>query len=324
MSWDIFVQDLPPDAESVADIPSDYQPKSLGPRDALIAKIREIVPSADFSDPSWGHIEGERFSIEVNLGQASVVDSFAFHVRGGEEAVGAVPVRPQAQPGAVRHACASGSVGHLRAFEQVAHRQHVEAGSSVRRGSLSESAHHVFVLRGQQAAGGVDEAAAGLQEARRRSEDASLLLLHLLDRLGRLAPLEVGVAPERAQPRARRIDEHAVDLAREALDALVALVRDLHRMNVRQAAARQARLQRVEAMAGDVEGVQAPRAAHHRAQRQRLAAGAGAEVHHHLAALGIRQQRQQLAALVLHLHPTVDEGLAAVERRLALHAQAPR
>ena len=90
MSWDIFVLDLPRDAQSVDDVPRDYEPKALGQRDVLIAKIRELVPSADFSDPSWGTIEGENFSIELNMGKERVVGSFAFHVRGGEAAVGVV------------------------------------------------------------------------------------------------------------------------------------------------------------------------------------------------------------------------------------------
>jgi hypothetical protein len=41
-------------------------------------------------------------------------------------------------------------------------------------------------------------------------------------------------------------------------------------------------------------------------KRQGLAAGAGAEVGHHLAALGVEQQGQQLAALVLHLDRAVS------------------
>ena len=89
MSWDIFVQDLPPDAGSVDDIPKDFRPKPLGPRSEIIAKIREVVPNADFSDPSWGDIEGPDWSIEVNLGTSEVCDDFALHVRGHE---GAVPV----------------------------------------------------------------------------------------------------------------------------------------------------------------------------------------------------------------------------------------
>jgi hypothetical protein len=91
VSWDIFVQDLPAGAKSVADIPEDFVPKSLGPRAELIRKICQVVPDADFSDPSWGLIRAPTFSIEVNIGKEAICDSFAFHVRGGGDgAVGLV------------------------------------------------------------------------------------------------------------------------------------------------------------------------------------------------------------------------------------------
>ena len=79
----------------------------------------------------------------------------------------------------------------------------------------------------------------------------------------------------------------------------------------------------VEPVARDVERVQPPGVAHRRAQRQRLAAGAGAEVDHHLAALGVGQQRQQLAAFVLHLDLAAREDVELVQRRLAREAQSP-
>ena len=93
MSWDIFVQDLPKDAATVADIPDDFKPSSLGPRAALISRIKEVVPNANFADPTWGIIDGANWSIEVNLGKDEECGGFAFHVRGGDEAalvVGAI------------------------------------------------------------------------------------------------------------------------------------------------------------------------------------------------------------------------------------------
>jgi hypothetical protein len=91
MSWDIFVQDLPRAAAAVADIPDDFKPASIGKRADIIAKIMETVPAADFSDPSWGMIEGESWSIEVNIGTEEECDGFALHVRGsGDEAVAVV------------------------------------------------------------------------------------------------------------------------------------------------------------------------------------------------------------------------------------------
>jgi hypothetical protein len=86
MSWDIFVQDIPPLARSVKEIPDDFDPRPIGNRLDLVARIREVVPNADFSSPTWGSIEGAGYSIEVNMGEDEHVKSFAFHVRGGDQA----------------------------------------------------------------------------------------------------------------------------------------------------------------------------------------------------------------------------------------------
>jgi hypothetical protein len=90
MSWDIFVQDLPQDAKSIADIPSTFRPAPIGSRSALIRGIKEVVPTTDFSDPSWGLIQGDDWSIEINIGGDEECHSFALHVRGGNDAAGAV------------------------------------------------------------------------------------------------------------------------------------------------------------------------------------------------------------------------------------------
>ena len=83
MSWDIYVQDSPPSVKSVSEMPGDFEPRPLGSRADIIARIREVVPTADFTSPSWGLIDGPEFSIEVSMGNLEQVDSFAFHVRGG-------------------------------------------------------------------------------------------------------------------------------------------------------------------------------------------------------------------------------------------------
>ncbi len=90
MSWDIFVLDLPADAETVEAILADFVPQPLGARADSIAAIRTVVPAANFTDPAWGQIDAPAFSIEVNLGRDELVRSFTLHVRGGEEAVACV------------------------------------------------------------------------------------------------------------------------------------------------------------------------------------------------------------------------------------------
>ena len=86
MSRDIFVQDLPSAAETVADIPKDFEPRPIGSSDEIIATIQRVVPDADFSDVEWGVIERPTFSIEVNIRRAPSLDAFALHVRGDDAA----------------------------------------------------------------------------------------------------------------------------------------------------------------------------------------------------------------------------------------------
>jgi hypothetical protein len=87
MSFDVFVQDLPRDARTVADIPDDFAPQPLGRLADILAGIRRVAPDADFSDPTWGRIDGPGYSIEVNIGPEDPIQSFAFHVRGDQEAL---------------------------------------------------------------------------------------------------------------------------------------------------------------------------------------------------------------------------------------------
>ena len=90
MSRDIFVQDIPPEIRSLEDIPSDFQPALIGRRSEIISRILDVVPFADFSDPSWGRIDGSTFSIEVNIGASDSVRHFAFHARGDDMAAAVI------------------------------------------------------------------------------------------------------------------------------------------------------------------------------------------------------------------------------------------
>ncbi len=86
MSWDIFVQDLPADARTIRDIPEHFTPSPLCKRAELIQLIKRAVPSADFTDPTWGQFETPSFSVEFNLGEHELVQSFALHVCGDDAA----------------------------------------------------------------------------------------------------------------------------------------------------------------------------------------------------------------------------------------------
>lgn len=86
MSWDIFVQDLPSDARSTDDIPPDFVPQTIGSRGEIVSRIGDVAPSVDFSDPTWGRIETDSYTIEISISETDPVKNFAFHVRGSSEA----------------------------------------------------------------------------------------------------------------------------------------------------------------------------------------------------------------------------------------------
>jgi hypothetical protein len=90
MSWDIFILDWPANFQTVDDLPKDFDPQPLGPRDEIIAKIVTAFPDADFSDPSWGHLKSDEWWIEVNMGDEDICSGIMLHVRGGDSVVGAI------------------------------------------------------------------------------------------------------------------------------------------------------------------------------------------------------------------------------------------
>ncbi|MCB9856649.1 MAG: hypothetical protein H6818_13285 [Phycisphaerales bacterium] len=85
-TWDILVQDIPPGTTSVDQMPPDFKSAPIGQRDDIIAGIQAVAPEVDFSDPTWGIIRGDGYTIEINIGEEPVTSDFAFHVRGDDEA----------------------------------------------------------------------------------------------------------------------------------------------------------------------------------------------------------------------------------------------
>ena len=85
-------------------------------------------------------------------------------------------------------------------------------------------------LGGVRRAGDVGEDAAGRERADGRVEQLALQPREVGDVRGRLAPARLGAAAERAEPRARRVEEDAVEPARSAerVEVELAAVADVH------------------------------------------------------------------------------------------------
>ena len=87
MSRDIFVQEIPNAVKCLDDLPKDYNPPIIGQRSSLIAKICEVVPNADFSNPEWGTLDASNYWIEFSMGNEEQVTCIGLQVRGSEAAV---------------------------------------------------------------------------------------------------------------------------------------------------------------------------------------------------------------------------------------------
>jgi hypothetical protein len=89
-SLDLFVQDIPAAATSVDEIPDDFVPSPIGTRAVILDAIQSVLPFADMSDASWIRAHSHAIDLEVSVDKKDPVESFAFHVRGGEHSIGAI------------------------------------------------------------------------------------------------------------------------------------------------------------------------------------------------------------------------------------------
>ena len=84
MSWDVILMNLgglqPPKEEALRPFP-------MGTAEHVRASISHSMPSVDWSDPAWGILDREQWSIEFNLGPEPIIEGVMLHVRGGGDPV---------------------------------------------------------------------------------------------------------------------------------------------------------------------------------------------------------------------------------------------
>lgn len=86
MSWDVILMKVPPDITSMQEFGEDLQP--LGSRNEVLAVLAQALPSANFSDPTWGIFDGPDFSIEFNMGvDDAIKNTIMLHVRGSDKVI---------------------------------------------------------------------------------------------------------------------------------------------------------------------------------------------------------------------------------------------
>jgi hypothetical protein len=86
VSWGLFVFDT---EEALSDpetgravFPDDWQPPTIGDAKTVRAKISDAFSQVNWTDPTWGSVEGTDFSLEFNLGREDAISSFVIHARG--------------------------------------------------------------------------------------------------------------------------------------------------------------------------------------------------------------------------------------------------
>jgi hypothetical protein len=76
---DIYVQDIPFDANSVDDIPDDFEPLPLA---YTPEQVREVVaaaaPGIEFDSSGWATYESDGIELEVSVEDSEPFESFAF------------------------------------------------------------------------------------------------------------------------------------------------------------------------------------------------------------------------------------------------------
>ena len=78
MSWDVLLLKEKCDLND-----KDVDVPPLGNRDEIIRTLTALMADLDYSDPTWGILESDEFSIEFNTGREELVDSIMLHIRGG-------------------------------------------------------------------------------------------------------------------------------------------------------------------------------------------------------------------------------------------------
>ncbi len=154
----------------------------------------------------------------------------------------------------------------------------------------------------------------GLTKVRSPIKNFRLLLATLLERAGARAPFRIRIAPPGSRAGTGRIDQNKVRRANNIAQQVVVTGRCTH-LNTACTGSFKAIMDRREPPLVAVGRKQPAAVFHRRRQRQRLAAGAGAEVDHRLAGLRARHQRHKLGTFVLHFDQPFEKGRLGLNGR---------
>jgi hypothetical protein len=89
MSWDVIILNISGETRTVSEL-TDDSVIPLGSRDEVLSIIHNVFPQVNLSDPTWIILDGNDYSIEINVSQNHQIDTLMLHVRGNPEAINAI------------------------------------------------------------------------------------------------------------------------------------------------------------------------------------------------------------------------------------------
>jgi hypothetical protein len=85
MSWDAMLYSKDPGPVS-----RDMKTPPLGDAQFVREQISKSLPGVNWSDPAWGVLDGNGWSIEFNHQESGSTDSVMLHVRGGGDPISSI------------------------------------------------------------------------------------------------------------------------------------------------------------------------------------------------------------------------------------------
>jgi hypothetical protein len=90
MCWDVTICRFPKEIETIEQLPDNFKPLAIAPRMEIAESLKRLFPDADVSDLSWLVLDRQGFKIEISTGHNELCEGLTLHVRGSDEALGAV------------------------------------------------------------------------------------------------------------------------------------------------------------------------------------------------------------------------------------------
>lgn len=88
MTWDVLLLRLPEGTASLRELPADFAPIPLGPRDLIARALSDALPALEPLDASLAVVREEDFVVELELGPGTILDHVLVHVLGSDAAYG--------------------------------------------------------------------------------------------------------------------------------------------------------------------------------------------------------------------------------------------